>query len=63
MTMTSDGHARRSRQGSENRRRQGRVSARVDPDERRRVEEATDRAGMAVAEFIRHVVLAAAAGS
>jgi uncharacterized protein (DUF1778 family) len=63
MTMTSDGHARRSRQGSENRRRQGRVSARVDPDERRRVEEAADRAGMAVAEFIRHVVLAAAAGS
>jgi hypothetical protein len=44
LTMTSDGHARRSRQGSENRRRQGRVSARVDPDERRRVEEAADRA-------------------
>ena len=55
--MTSGDQVRRSRQGSENRRRQGRISARVDPDERRRVEEAAERAGVSVANFIRRALL------
>lgn len=55
--MASDDQVRRSRRGSENRRRQGRVSARVDADERRRVEEAAGRVGVSVADFIRRALL------
>lgn len=59
--MTDAGTARPSRRGSENRQRQGRISARVDPGEQRRVEEAAARLGVSVADFIRTAALIAAA--
>lgn len=58
--MASDDHGRRSRSGSENRQRQALIAARVDPAERRLIQEAADRAGVPVGKFIRSVVLAAA---
>jgi uncharacterized protein (DUF1778 family) len=57
--MVSD-RQRRNRSGSENRQRQALVAARVDPAERRLIQEAAQREGVPVGEFIRAAVLAAA---
>lgn len=58
--MGADDQARRSRSGSENRQKQALVIARVEADERRRIQEAADRAGMRVSAFVRKAALEAA---
>jgi|GraSoiStandDraft_29_1057270.scaffolds.fasta_scaffold680136_2 uncharacterized protein (DUF1778 family) len=58
--MGSDDQQRRSRSGSENRQRQALVAARVDPAERRLIQEAAKREGVPIGKFIRRAVLAAA---
>jgi uncharacterized protein (DUF1778 family) len=58
--MASEDQQRRSRSGSENRQRQALVAARVDPAERRLIQEAAKREGVPVGKFIRRAVLAAA---
>ena len=60
LCMASDDQQRRSRSGSENRQRQALVAARVDPAERRLIQEAAKREGVPVGQFIRRAVLAAA---
>jgi uncharacterized protein (DUF1778 family) len=57
--MAPDHEERRNRSGSENRQRQGRVSARVTADEGQRIYEAAERHGEPVAQFLRRVILAA----
>lgn len=59
--MMAEEQKQRSRRGSENRQRQALIAARVDPEERRRIREAANRAGMPLATFIRKVVLDAVA--
>ena len=59
--MMAEEQRQRSRRGSENRQRQALIAARVDPEERRQIREAANRAGMPLATFIRKVVLEAAA--
>jgi uncharacterized protein (DUF1778 family) len=50
----------RSRRGSEQRQRQVMLTARVNPDEERRIRQAADAKGVSVASLIRSAVLAAA---
>jgi uncharacterized protein (DUF1778 family) len=50
----------RSRRGSENRRRQQRIAARMDEAEHDQVEQAARRTGVSVATFVRDAVIAAA---
>jgi len=50
----------RSRQGTEQRKRQVSLTARVNPDEERQIRQAADARGVSVASLIRSAVLAAA---
>lgn len=57
--MTLGEQKRRRRQGSEKRQRQVMLTARVNPDEERRIRQAAIAQGVSVASLIRSAVLAA----
>lgn len=60
LMSSSPEHKRRSRQGSEQRKRQVSLTARVNPDEERAIRQAADRRGISVATLIRTAALAEA---
>jgi hypothetical protein len=60
--VSADERKARNRQGSEKRQRHVMLTARVNPEEERRIREAARAKGMSVASLIRSAVLAAADG-